>query len=152
MNWTSWAAIAEIVGAVAVVITLLYVAKEIRQNSKSLGITALRDTTAQWNEWSNMLAGSADLADIVVRGNQARESLSDADALRYDAYLQCFFDIVESYRSLVLDYEVEKDIHVLQAIVARRISIPGYAAWLAEHAADYDDEFVEWIEAQRPGA
>jgi len=59
MNWQAIGAIGEIVGAVAVVATLLYLARDIRQNSRSLAISALRDTTANWNQWGQMVATSA---------------------------------------------------------------------------------------------
>lgn len=36
MNWEAIGALGEIAGAVAVIVTLLYLAKQIRQNSKSL--------------------------------------------------------------------------------------------------------------------
>jgi len=146
MSWSELASIAEIVGAVAVVITLIYVARELRQNSRALSITALRDTTAQWNEWSSMLAGSADLADIVARATDSHEELTPSESLRFGAFVQSFFDNVESYRSLVLDHQVEKDIDVLESIVARRIAKPGFARWWEENTSDYDDQFVAWVE------
>ena len=42
MNWEAVGAVGEIVGAIAVVITLIYLARQMRQNS-----SALRSTTAQ---------------------------------------------------------------------------------------------------------
>lgn len=145
MNWDAVGAVGEVIGAVAVVATLLFVARDIRQNSKSLAISALRDTTAQWNQWSNMIASSSDLADIVAKGNNAFSGLSESEKLRYGAYVQSFFDNVESYRSLVVEHNAEKDLDVLVSITARRIIIPGFAAWWNENAADYDSDFVAWI-------
>jgi len=49
MTWNALAAIGEIVGAIAVVVTLLYLAQQIRQSTRAAAIAALRDTTAQWN-------------------------------------------------------------------------------------------------------
>lgn len=152
MNWDAIGAVGEVIGAIAVVITLLFVARDIRQNSRSLSIAALRDTTAQWNLWSNMVAGSGDLADIVAKGNKAFSSLSESEKLRYGAYAQSFFDNVESFRSLVVDHNAEKDLDVLVSIVERRICIPGFAAWWSENTADYDADFVAWIDNLRKGA
>jgi hypothetical protein len=149
MNWDAIGAVGEIVGAIAVVVTLIYVSKEIRQGARSVAIGALRDTTAQWNQWSEMLAGSPDLAAIVTKGNSAYESLTDAESLRYGAYIQSFFDNVESYRVLVRDHKIDKDLDVLESIVARRIVIPGFAAWWSENMDDYSDDFVQWIEHVR---
>lgn len=147
MNWDAIGAVGEVIGALAVVATLLFVARDIRQNSKSLSISALRDTTAQWNHWSNMIASSGDLADIVAKGNKTVSNLSESEKLRYGAYVQSFFDNVESYRSLVVDHNAQKDLDVLVSITARRVNIPGFAAWWSENAADYDEDFVAWIDS-----
>jgi hypothetical protein len=152
VNWQAIGAIGEVVGAIAVVITLLYVSKDIRQNSRSLAIAALRDTTSNWNQLGGMLATSADLADIVVRGNRAFASLSESEALRYGAYVQSFFDNVENYHSLVVDHQVQRDLAVLATIVARRIVISGYAEWWRANTDDYAPAFVAWIERIRTAA
>jgi hypothetical protein len=145
MNWDAIATVAEIFGAAAVVATLIYVARDIRQNSKSLSMSALRDTTAQWNQWSEMLATSGDLADVVAKGNNSYTTLSAGEQLRYGAYVQSFFDNVESYRSLVIDHQADKNLTVLVSITQRRITIPGFKSWWHENTADYDEEFVAWI-------
>jgi len=146
MNWDVVGASAELIGAVAVIVTLLFVARDIRQNSKSLSMSALRDTTAQWNQWSEMIATSGDLADIVVKGNEAYSNLSSSEKLRYGAYVQSFCDNVESYRSLVIHHEADQDLSVLRTIAARRCKIPGFRSWWSENTADYDPDFVAWID------
>ena len=146
MNWAVIGVFAEITAAVAVVVTLLFVARDIRQNSKSLSMSALRTTTEQWNHWSEMIATSGDLADIVLKGNESYSSLSSSERLRYGAYVQSLFDNVESNRSLVVDHDAEKNLDVLTSIVRRRITIPGIATWWHENTDDYDANFVAWIE------
>jgi hypothetical protein len=49
MNWEAVSAISEALGVIAVIVTLLYLARSIRQNSQSLAVAALGDITAQWN-------------------------------------------------------------------------------------------------------
>ena len=44
MNWDAIGAIGEIAGAVAVVITLIYVALQLRENTKSLKVQSLNET------------------------------------------------------------------------------------------------------------
>jgi hypothetical protein len=66
--------------------------------------------------------------------------------LRYGAYIQSFFDNVESNRSLIVDHDAEKSLDVLTSIVRRRITIPGIATWWRENTGDYDADFVAWIE------
>ncbi len=149
MNWQAISAIGEVVGAIAVVATLLYLARDIRQNSRSLAISALRDTTANWNQWGQMVATSADLADIVVRGNRSLSDLSETEALRYGAFVQSFFDNVETFRSLVIDHQVDRDLAVLESILAKRIALPGYQAWWSDNTDDYSPGFIRWVEDVR---
>jgi hypothetical protein len=99
-----------------------------------------------------MIATSTDLAEIVSKGNKSYDNLSESESLRYGAYVQSFFDNVESYRSLVIDYGMDKDLAVLTSIVSRRIQIPGFKAWWAANTADYADSFASWIEAIRRDA
>ena len=148
MNWEAIAAFGEIIGVIAVIVTLLFVAREIRQNARSLSMTALRDSTTQWNQWSEMIAMSASLADIVAKGNISYTSLRENERLRYDAYIQSFFDNTESYRPLVVDYEIDRDLDVLVSIVRRRVSIPGFRERWDENRDDYGSDFQNWIDAQ----
>ena len=145
MNWDAIGAISEILAAIAVVVTLIYLAKQIRQNSQAVEISALRDTTEQWHQWSEVLATSSDLADIVVRGNRSYKALPDVEAMRYGAYVQMFFDCAESYRSLVIEHQIQKDVEVLETIVGRRIGTTGIAEWWSDNHVDYSAEFVAWI-------
>lgn len=147
MNWEAISAIGEILAALAVVVTLIYLAKQIRQNSQAVQVAALRDTTEQWHRWSEVLATSPELADIVSRGNRSYHGLADNEALQYGAWVQMFFDSVESYRSLVLEHEVQKDLDVLTSIVARRFAEPGFREWWLDNKTDYDNRFVDWIDS-----
>ena len=149
VDWNAIGAIGEILGAVAVVITLLYLSKQIRQNSRSVQVAALSDTTSQWTHWSELLATSPDLAEIVARGNQSFKSLAEVDALRYGAFIQTFFDNVESSLALVQTHKVDKDIDSIESIVRRRMRIKGYVEWWEENTTDYGAEFVDWINTQR---
>ena len=149
VDWNAVGALGEILGAVAVVITLLYLSKQIRQNSRSVQVAALRDTTSQWNHWSELLATSPDLAEIVVRGNHSFKGLTEADALRYGAFVQTFFDNVESSLTLVQIHKVDQDIDAIESIVGRRMLTKGYVEWWEENSIDYGDEFVNWIDTKR---
>ncbi|MDX1405619.1 MAG: hypothetical protein R3192_13815 [Woeseiaceae bacterium] len=145
MNWEAIGAIGEILAAIAVIVTLIYLAKQIQLNARTMEVTALRDTTEHWHRWSEALATSSELAEIVARGNKSFDDLPENEAMRYGAYAQMFFDSAESYRSLVLDHKVQKDLGVLESIVAKRVSEPGIREWWSQYCSDYDAGYVEWI-------
>lgn len=96
-----------------------------------------------------MLASSSGLASIVAKGHRSYAGLSDVEALRYGAFVQSFFDNVQSERALIIDHRIDHDATVLEAIVRRRLAVDGFRAWWDENTGDYDVEFVAWIERIR---
>ena len=56
MNWESAAAIAELLGAIGVIVSLLYVAKEVRSNTKAMKASAGFEASAQMSSLNESLA------------------------------------------------------------------------------------------------
>ena len=81
MNWEAVGAIGEILGAVAVVVTLGYVAIQIRQNTATLNSTARQSLVD--NDRHSLLAvlEHPDLIEKLGKG----EELSSSDQIRYTA-------------------------------------------------------------------
>ena len=149
MNWQIVGSIAEILGAIAVLSTLIYLTVQVRQNTRTTEMSGMRDITAQWHHWGGLLAGSPDLAGVVAQGNMSYSNLSAEDALRYSAWAQTFFDIVESYLRVIRKLGLDEQVEVLTCIVRRRIAIPGLIEWWQANSGDYGRELVAWVEGLR---
>jgi len=147
MNWEALSALGDVVGAFAILVTLIYLAFQLKQNTRQVKIAALQSTMGQWNSWSEVLAGSPDLAAIVARGNEDFHALDPPDALRYSAYIQIFFDAVENYHDQILEVGIRGNESVLASIVQRRIRIQGFAQWWEDNQDDYETAFCAWINA-----
>ena len=75
MNWELVGAIAEIAGAVGVLITLVYLAIQIKDNTKSLQAGSLESVLdGPRDRYFLPMAMESDLADIYARGLKLRES------------------------------------------------------------------------------
>jgi hypothetical protein len=81
MNWEIGAAIAEIVGAIAVVISLIYLALQIRAQTNQSKLAAQHEVSNGIREVS-LLFATEDISDIFVRANKDFDSLSDAELVR----------------------------------------------------------------------
>lgn len=149
MNWEAIGAIGTLVGGVAVLLTLVYLAIQVRQNSRAVQLSGLADITAQWHHCGQLLASSPDLAAIVARGHESYGSLTTEEALRYGAYVQAFFDVSESYLRVIDEIGLDGQEDVLASIVRARIGIPGMAEWWRRNVGDYDPRFVDWVERIR---
>ena len=75
----------EIIGAIATVATLLYLAIQIRSNTLATKRQALDDTIDRIVRWSARLTESPDLLRAWIDGHQSFSRLSIEDKLRFDS-------------------------------------------------------------------
>jgi len=84
MNWEALGAIGEIVGALAVVATLIYLAVQIRVANKQAELESLRHTWDSLNQFCDALTTSKETASIVNRGRVSLEHLDADEALMFE--------------------------------------------------------------------
>ena len=77
MDWAAISAVGEIIGALAVVITLVYLSRQIRYANRQSEIEAFRQTWDNLNQLCDAFSESREVASVVTRG---REQLSNLDA------------------------------------------------------------------------
>lgn len=83
MNWDAISAIGEIVGAVAVVLTLVYLTVQIRQNTAVVSTATQDSITAGFNSVNQAVIADSDLAGIFLRGTAEPDSLTPEEAVRF---------------------------------------------------------------------
>jgi hypothetical protein len=79
VNWEATGAIGEIVGAAAVVLTLLYLARETRKNAQALDATSTREFGFHLSEWHREAARDPNLNRILLKGTRAEMEVYSAD-------------------------------------------------------------------------
>ena len=83
-------AIVEIAGAAGVTLTLLYLAVQIRQNTRASRLNAIQESTENSARFSEFLASDADLGNIFWQGLVDPESLNLDEKRRFIATLNIF--------------------------------------------------------------
>ena len=103
MDWVVWSAVAQIVGSVAVVVTLVYLAMQIRQNTDAMQAAAREAIAERDVEWLYKLVDYPELGPMY----RAAEPPTEIAASRMNASLVAFMRIREAnfrqYKSGVLD-------------------------------------------------
>ena len=85
MNWEAFGAIAEGLGAGGVILTLMYLATQIRQNTKALKVSSFQATTQSLISQNDLIAGNGELAAILEREWSGQgDSLDPVERLRAD--------------------------------------------------------------------
>ena len=88
---SSWVAIAEIVSAAAVVISLIYVGLEIRRSTLESDADIQAELLSYTHQRRNLVIESGDLASLLTKGYSNRSQLSPDEALRFQNYNELLF-------------------------------------------------------------
>ncbi len=148
MSWEAAGAIGEIVGALAVVATLAYLATQIRQSNRSARIAARLETTRQYTDFIDGLLVNPGLAQVFRRGS-AGEALDDSDEEIFRRLMsKCFWYFSAHHFQYSQDALTETDWHQSRMLIARISSRPGVKAWWGENKADFSPQFVAFMDSE----
>jgi hypothetical protein len=101
MNWEAIGTIGEIVGSIAVVISLIYVSLQIRHANKQSELDALRYTWGEMHLFADKLSESLETASIVNRGRSSLESLDENEYLIFEHIHHRLLSTIESWHMQV---------------------------------------------------
>ncbi len=145
MNWEAIGAIAELMGALAVFLTLVYLTVQIRQNTKALQGTTLNAITAQTGE---ELKWASEQTDIRRKARDEYESLSEAELWQLYCWLASALQARENeyfqFKLGLLDRMVwDSRLNIIESIFDNE--------WAIRHWKDrlrnvYSDEFTRLID------
>lgn len=144
MNWDAIAAISDLIAAVAVVISLIYLAVQVRSGSKSFK-TGLRDSTyISLMEFNHVLLADKDLCWIFQQGARDLESLEERDRPRANHIFYSFFKLFENIYLHTLEGSVEQEIWIRnRQILYSYASQPGARHYLDSRMPIFDPRFQE---------
>lgn len=143
-NWLSLA------GNVGLMIGLLFVAKEINQNTKQLRRAEMNATHEQISVWRHAIIENQDLAEIYETGSRAPESLTPPQLLRLDLTLAELFWTQWQFWDRARVGAIEGEWERL-AIAGPRYSIQSNRAareWWEQNRVLFDAAFVRAVEKQ----
>ena len=78
MNWEAIIAVAEVIGAIAVVLSLIYVAIQIKQNTAASRAQSINQINGQYGELMSQIAVNGGLAQIYRKATDCLLYTSDA--------------------------------------------------------------------------
>ena len=151
MNWEAIGAIGEIVGAIAVVVTIGYLAVQIRQNTKSAQSASTQQILQGIAELNEFLASAPDVTDLFWRGTSNPESLSEDE---WHRFIHIASAMIRRLELMFLNHRqgfVPPQVWEAQAnSLGRWCSTPGIQRWFSELGAGLDAEFRQYVEQLKP--
>src|SRR2546421_3343651 len=108
MNWEMISAIGQMLGAIGVIISIIYLAAQIRNQNKESQRAAMNVLTTHWSDLNRSLVENPDLAALWLRALQSFGELDGVSKLRLGAHLGRFLRFADSLYLGVLDGTLDK--------------------------------------------
>ena len=146
MNWEAISAIGQIVGAIAVVISLIYVAREVRSSAHATQLASRHSMEDIFIRWAQQLADNQNLRELYYRGLHDFESLEGTDLVGFaQVMLQLFRAYEEAYYGH-LEGDVDPRLWRGWEAAMRDINgYPGVQAYWRSRSHWYSEEFAKYI-------
>src|SRR6187455_3610818 len=88
MTWDAIVAISQLIAAVGVILSLIFVGLQIKQNTRALQRAEHNSTMEQWTVIRQAIAQNRDIAELMTAGLGGERALDAADQLRLEQMLQ----------------------------------------------------------------
>ena len=149
MTIQDYAAIGEIVGGIAVIVTLLYLAAQIRQTNKAILSSSFHEISNSYIHVNGWITSDESLARIFRIGLEKPEDLTEDEFVRFSVLLLSLFRVIET---IYFQREVGTVDPRLWAGEIRTtneiLSSPGGRKWWATNPFGFTAEFREYVDRE----
>ena len=91
MNWEAIGAVGEIVGAIAVIVTLGYLAVQIRQNTRTVRASTHHGISRELNELNIAFGSDPAVSSLLLRGSEDYSQLDHDERFQYTLLMRAAF-------------------------------------------------------------
>ena len=147
MNWDALGAIGELVGATAVIGSMLYVAVQIRQNTEESRISRSQNLLTATSDANALIATDPDLARIVKEGTFDFDALSALDRIRFSTFFFSFMAKFDFAYHQNLTGNIDRTFwRQTDNDIATFIQLPGTRRWWAQDKIRFSPGFREYVD------
>lgn len=130
MNWEAIAAIGQVLGALGVIASLLYLATQVRQNNRASAVAAKLASTQLLSEFVDSLIADPELMDVWLRGRKNLESLNNIEHFRFvNMCLKAFWFFSAAQFQLRIGTLHEEDWAEFHAVIRFWLEGEGVRTW-----------------------
>lgn len=136
----------EFIGAVGVVVSLIYLALQLRQNTSSVRAASFNSMVQNSIRLLEHGFADSEFATFLDRAEADPDSLTAAERLRWDSYMTAVFrhygNLVYQDRVGALDSQMWES---YRRDLKEHLRSPAWAAWFREHQVVFSDSLVEEV-------
>lgn len=148
MNWDAIGAVAELLGGIGVIASLVYLSVQIRQNTNSVRAAAAREVLHEAQRILIQISSDPELAELNRRGGADRSSLSDAERYRFDTLVLAALRngeslFIQSKRGVLSDADWDG----LRETIRLLLRTPGFQESIAEGRSQLNRDFALFLDS-----
>src|SRR6266403_2228614 len=148
MNWEMLAAIGQLAAVFIGIPSVIYLAIQIREQTKERRQSAVNALTVQWGDLTCALHDSAELSAIFLRGVQSFADLDPVSKLRFSAFLNTFLNHFEAMYFSYLDGILTASAWgKIERTMSDVIAYPGVQEWWKTRRHWHTVEFGRVVDA-----
>jgi hypothetical protein len=148
MNWDALGAIGEVIGALAVIFTLVYLARQMQQTTRALRLNTVNAVTEELQAMFSLLASDKELTDIIIEAGQGTDLTSEG-RVRYYTFTS---NLIRIYENAYLQKQ-EGTIHDAHWTGITRMMIdytdmPSFPIYWRDRRHWISDEFADYMDKE----
>jgi hypothetical protein len=147
MNWDAIGAIGEIIGAMAVFLTLVYLALQIRQNTKAVQAAAVDASVGKLNDVRETMYENAEIASIYIQGLAEPDQLDEESRLRFRLLIHNILLAISNVYSQTGLTGLSLSTWESQILIVKRIiSTPGGQRFWKASRLEFEETFRDQVD------
>ncbi|MDH4071525.1 MAG: hypothetical protein OEV41_00305 [Gammaproteobacteria bacterium] len=150
MNWEAIGAVAELLGAAGVIVSLLYLARQMRVANRAAAVHAKLESSKLMTNYLDDLIESPDIAALFLQGVADRDSLERSDYIRFsNMALKAFYYFSAGFFQLRTGALDANEFAEQQAIIDYWLAGDGTRRWWQKTGRHmFGPGFVQYIDAR----
>ena len=146
MNWEAIGAIGEAIAAVTVIVTLVYLAYQIRHNTQVAQSAATQGLSEQIGQVYATLAADAELSLIFAKGLADPEELSNQEMVRFMSFFQYMAFGMQNWVFQTQHQSVDDDTFMnITSLMKGPGATPGFRYFWEQRGHAYSPAFQEYV-------
>lgn len=139
--------VGELVATLAVVLSVIFVGIEIRQNSEAQARAATQAAVSDYIGSLERITESGDIACLYVRGAQDFGALSGSERLRFSAFYMSFYYQLQEMRRLAEEGALDRETWSgFEGLLRETTRYPGVRQWFEVRRHWFGPGFQEYID------
>lgn len=147
MNWEAISAIGQIVGAVGVILSVIYLALQVRSNARQTRLASMRSMSDAVQSVAPIVGRKWEFGDLYYRGMRDFQSIQGDGPPRFSALMDHLFRIYENMYYQKLEGHLDPRVwRGFEAPMRDIIAYPGAQDWWRTRSHWFSREFQQFID------